>query len=58
MYVNYEVQGFAVGFQAGPYDVGEVEWHRFDIAGYEGVHTVTVVDRRDETRTLSGSGRP
>lgn len=45
-YVLYEVEGFGAQ-QAGPYSSHEVESQRADIAGFEGVHNVRVVNEKD-----------
>lgn len=52
MYVNYTVHGKE--FQAGPYASNEVEEHKRDIAGYEGVCQCYIVSERDERRQLIG----
>lgn len=41
--VKYKVNGYpAQLFYAGPYSEEEVQFHKDDIAGYEGVHSVEV----------------
>ena len=42
-YVRYVVTGFPGVQQAGPYSAGEVQSQRDDIAGFEGVHSVSIV---------------
>ena len=48
-YVEYEVKGFdGVIQKAGPYPANEVQSQKDDIAGYEGVYNVRIVEEQSE----------
>jgi hypothetical protein len=48
-YVEYEVTGFdGIIQKAGPYPANEVQSQKDDIAGYEGVYNVRIVEERSE----------
>lgn len=54
MYVNYEIDGYSMKFQAGPFSEKDIEAERSDIAGYSGVTSCYIVSSRDPKRTLIG----
>lgn len=48
-YVEYEVDGFdGIIQKAGPYSAADVQWQKDDIAGYEGVKNVRIVEENTE----------
>jgi hypothetical protein len=47
-FVQYEVEGFPGTQQAGPYSKEDVQYQRNDIAGYEGVKNVKVIEALEE----------
>lgn len=48
-YVEYEVDGFdGIIQKAGPYSAADVQWQKDDIAGFEGVKNVRIVEEGTE----------